>query len=169
MAIGAPAATSTPVATQKNLVQTAVAAGQFKTLVSLVKQAGLASTLSGKGRYTVFAPTDAAFAKVPKATLKALAADKAKLRAVLLYHVVAGRLPAAKVTKLRSATTLNGATVQIRVSGGMVYVNGARVVKPNVSASNGVIHVINRVLIPPRADRCREGPAPCSPGPRRHP
>ena len=86
---------------------------------------------------------------MPKATLKALAADKAKLRAVLLYHVVAGRLTAAKVTKLRSAKTLNGATVRIRVSGGMVYVNGARVVKPNVSASNGVIHVINRVLIPP--------------------
>ena len=139
---GAPAA-------EKNIVETAVAAGQFKTLASLLGQAGLVDTLSGKGRYTVFAPTDAAFAKVPKATLKALAADKAKLRAVLLYHVVAGRLPAAKVTKLRSATTLNGATVRIRVSGGMVYVNGARVVKPNVSASNGVIHVINRVLIPP--------------------
>lgn len=148
VAAGAPAATSTPVAANKNLVQTAVAAGQFKTLVSLVKQAGLAKTLSGNARYTVFAPTDAAFAKVPKATLKALAADKAKLRAVLLYHVVAGRVTAAKVTKLRSAKTLNGATVQIRVRGGMVYVNGARVVKPDVSASNGVIHVINKVLIP---------------------
>ena len=149
VAAGAPAATSTPVAAKKNLVQTAVAAGQFKTLVSLVKQAGLAKTLSGNARYTVFAPTDAAFAKVPKATLKALAADKAKLRAVLLYHVVAGRVTAAKVTKLRSAKTLNGATVQIRVRGGMVYVNGARVVKPDVSASNGVIHVVNTVLIPP--------------------
>ena len=148
VAAGAPAATSTPVAAKKNLVQTAVAAGQFRTLVSLVKQAGLAKTLSGNARYTVFAPTDAAFAKVPKATLKALAADKAKLRAVLLYHVVAGRVTAAKVTKLRSAKTLNGATVQIRVRGGMVYVNGARVVKPDVSASNGVIHVINKVLIP---------------------
>ena len=148
VAAGAPAATSTPVAAKKNLVQTAVAAGQFKTLVSLVKQAGLAKTLSGNARYTVFAPTDAAFAKVPKATLKALAADKAKLRAVLLYHVVAGRVTAAKVTKLRSAKTLNGATVQIRVRGGMVYVNGARVVKPDVSASNGVIHVSNKVLIP---------------------
>jgi uncharacterized surface protein with fasciclin (FAS1) repeats len=149
VAAGAQAATSTPVAAKKNLVQTAVAAGQFKTLVSLVKQAGLAKTLSGNARYTVFAPTDAAFAKVPKATLKALAADKAKLRAVLLYHVVSGRVTAAKVTKLRSAKTLNGATVQIRVRGGMVYVNGARVVKPDVSASNGVIHVINKVLIPP--------------------
>jgi uncharacterized surface protein with fasciclin (FAS1) repeats len=148
VAAGAPAATSTPRAAKQNLVQTAVAAGQFKTLVSLVKQAGLARTLSGKGRFTVFAPTDAAFAKVPKATLKQLAADKAKLRAVLLYHVVGGRLTAANVTKLRSAKTLNGAAVRIRVSGGMVYVNGTRVVKPNVSASNGVIHVINRVLIP---------------------
>lgn len=149
VAAGAPAATSTPRAAKKNLVQTAVAAGQFKTLVSLVKQAGLAKTLSGKGPFTVFAPTDAAFAKVPKATLEQLAADKAKLRAVLLYHVVSGRLTAAKVTKLRSAKTLNGAALRIRISGGMVFVNGARIVKPNVSASNGVIHVINRVLIPP--------------------
>jgi uncharacterized surface protein with fasciclin (FAS1) repeats len=149
VAVGAPAATSKPAAANKNLVQTAVAAGQFKTLVSLVKQAGLAKTLSGNARYTVFAPTDAAFAKVPKATLKALAADKAKLRAVLLYHVVAGRVTAAQVTKLRSAKTLNGATVQIRLRGGMVYVNGARVLKPDVSASNGVIHVVNKVLIPP--------------------
>jgi uncharacterized surface protein with fasciclin (FAS1) repeats len=148
-AAGALAATSSPGQAQPNIVQTAAAAGQFKTLVSLVKQAGLAKTLSGTGRFTVFAPTDAAFAKVPKATLKQLAANKAKLRAVLLYHVVSGRLTAAKVTKLRSAKTLNGAAVRIRVSGGMVYVNGARVVKPNVSASNGVIHVINRVLIPP--------------------
>jgi uncharacterized surface protein with fasciclin (FAS1) repeats len=149
LAAGALAATSAPRGAQLNVVQKAAAAGQFKTLVSLVKQAGLAKTLSGTGRFTVFAPTDAAFAKVPKATLKQLAADKAKLRAVLLYHVVSGRLTAAKVTKLRSARTLNGATVRIRVSGGMVYVNGARIVKPNVSASNGVIHVINRVLIPP--------------------
>ena len=148
-ATGALAASSSPGQAQPNIVQTAAAAGQFKTLVSLVKQAGLAKTLSGTGRFTVFAPTDAAFAKVPKATLKQLAANKAKLRAVLLYHVVSGRLTAAKVTKLRSAKTLNGAAVRIRVSGGMVYVNGARVVKPNVSASNGVIHVINRVLIPP--------------------
>ena len=140
---------SAPHKPAKNIVQTAVAAGSFKTLVSLVKQAGLAKTLSGKARFTVFAPTDAAFAKVPKATLQQLAADKAKLRAVLLYHVVGGRVTAAQVAKLRSAKTLNGAALRIRVSGGMVYVNGARVVKPNVSASNGVIHVINRVLIPP--------------------
>ena len=94
VAAGAFAATSSPRRAQLNVVQTAVAAGQFKTLVSLVKQAGLAKTLSGTGRFTVFAPTDAAFAKVPKATLKQLAANKAKLRAVLLYHVVSGRLTA---------------------------------------------------------------------------
>ena len=134
--------------TNKTIVEVAAGDPQFSTLVSLINSAGLASTLSS-GSYTVFAPTNAAFAKVPKATLKALAADKAKLRAVLLYHVVAGRVTAAKVTKLRSAKTLNGATVQIRVRGGMVYVNGARVVKPNILASNGVVHVVNKVLTPP--------------------
>ena len=91
-----------------NIVQTAVAAGQFKTLVALVKQAGLAGALSGKGPLTVFAPTDAAFAKVPKATLAALGKDKAKLKAVLLYHVVKGKVTAAQVVKLKSATTLEG-------------------------------------------------------------
>ena len=135
-------------AASKNIVQTAVAAGQFKTLVSLVKKAGLAGTLSGSGPYTVFAPTDAAFKKVPKATLDALAKDKAKLKAVLLYHVAAGRLTAAKVVKRSSIKTLNGKSVRVRVTGGKVYVGGARVVTPDVKASNGVIHVINKVLIP---------------------
>ena len=142
------AATTATTAVKPNVVQVATNAGQFKTLLALAKQAGLVGALSTK-TVTVFAPTDAAFAKVPKATIAKLKKNRALLKRVLLYHVVAGRLPAAKVTKLRSATTLNGATVRIRVSGGMVYVNGARVVKPNVSASNGVIHVINRVLIPP--------------------
>jgi uncharacterized surface protein with fasciclin (FAS1) repeats len=135
-------------AKQKNIVQTAVAAGQFKTLASLLTKAGLAKTLAGKGPYTVFAPTDAAFAKVPKATLAALAKDKAKLRAVLLYHVVKGDVTAAKVVKLRSAKTLEGKAVAIRVSGGKVHVGGATVTKADVMASNGVIHVINKVLIP---------------------
>jgi uncharacterized surface protein with fasciclin (FAS1) repeats len=135
-------------AASKNIVQTAVASGKFTTLVSLVKKAGLASTLSGPAPFTVFAPTDAAFAKVPQATLDALAADKAKLKAVLLYHVAKGRLPAAKVVKRSSIKTLNGASVSVRVRGGKVYVGGARVVTPNVKASNGVIHVINKVLIP---------------------
>ena len=133
----------------KNIVQTAVAAGQFKTLVSLVKQAGLAGALSGPGPLTVFAPTDAAFAKVPKATLTALAHDKAKLKAVLLYHVVKGKLTAAKVVKRKSVKTLEAGSLAIRVKGGKVFVGGAQVIKADVTASNGVIHVINKVLIPP--------------------
>jgi uncharacterized surface protein with fasciclin (FAS1) repeats len=132
----------------KTIVQTAVAAGSFKTLASLLKKAGLVGALQGKGPFTVFAPTDAAFAKVPKATLAALAKDKAKLRSVLLYHVVKGKVPAAKVVKLRSAKTLNGKAVSIRVTGKKVSVGGARVTTADVKASNGVIHVVNRVLIP---------------------
>jgi len=132
----------------RNIVQTAVAVGQFKTLTKLVKQAGLAGALEAKGPYTVFAPTDAAFAKVPKATLAALAKDKAKLRAVLLYHVAKGKLTAAKVVKLHSIKTLNGQSLQVRVSHGTVTVGGARVISADVGASNGVIHVINKVLIP---------------------
>jgi uncharacterized surface protein with fasciclin (FAS1) repeats len=135
-------------AAKPNVVQTAVAAGQFKTLVKLVKQAGLAGTLQGKGPFSVFAPTDAAFAKVPKATLKALAKDKAKLRAVLLYHVAKGKLTAAKVVKLRSIKTLNGQSLKVRVNHGTVTIGGARVIKADIGASNGVIHVINKVLIP---------------------
>jgi uncharacterized surface protein with fasciclin (FAS1) repeats len=135
-------------AAKTNIVQTAVAAGQFKTLVALVKQAGLAGALQGKGPFTVFAPTDAAFAKVPKATLQALAKDKAKLRAVLLYHVAKGKLTAAKVVKLHSIKTLNGQSLKVRVNHGTVTIGGARVIKANIGASNGVIHVINKVLIP---------------------
>jgi uncharacterized surface protein with fasciclin (FAS1) repeats len=147
--LGAAGAASAPAAApSKNIVATAKAAGQFHTLTSLLKRAGLAKTLEGKGPYTVFAPTDAAFAKVPKKTLKALAADKAMLRSVLLYHVAKGRLTAAKVVKRTSIKTLNGQRVRVRVHGGKVFVAGARVVTPNVAASNGVIHVINRVLIP---------------------
>ena len=132
----------------KNIVQTAVAAGSFKTLVSLVKQAGLAGALSGKGPLTVFAPTDAAFAKVPKATLAALAKDKSKLKAVLLYHVAKGKLTAAKVVKLHSVKTLNGRSLKVSVSHGTVTVGGARIIKTDIGTSNGVIHVINKVLIP---------------------
>ena len=130
-----------------NIVQTA-AAGQFKTLLKLAKQAGLAGTLKGKGPLTVFAPTDAAFAKVPKATLAALAHDRNKLRAVLLYHVAKSKLTAAKVVKLHSIKTLNGQSLQVRVSHGTVTIGGARVISADVGASNGVIHVINKVLIP---------------------
>jgi uncharacterized surface protein with fasciclin (FAS1) repeats len=133
----------------KNVVETAIAAGSFKTLVSLVKQAGLADTLASGGKFTVFAPTDAAFAKVPKKTLAALGANPAKLRAVLLYHVVRGELPAQRVVKRSSIKTLNGASLKVKARGMTVKINNARVLKANVDASNGVIHVINRVLIPP--------------------
>ena len=151
---GAAAATAEPAAPSQakgNIVQTAAAAGQFKTLASLLKRAGLARTLQGKGPYTVFAPTDAAFAKVPKSTLAALGKDRAALRSVLLYHVAAGRVPAAKVVKLKSVETLNGQSVRIRVAKGSVFVGGAKVTTPDVKATNGVIHVINKVLIPPAA------------------
>jgi len=141
--------TETRAQKQGNIVETAVAAGSFDTLVSLVKQAGLADTLATGGTFTVFAPTDAAFAKVPKKTLSALAADPAKLKAVLLYHVAKGELRAKRVVKRSSIKTLNGASVKVKVRRRSVKVNNARVLKTNVDASNGVIHVINRVLIPP--------------------
>ena len=150
VAIGSSASASTASrsAGDQNIVQTAIAAGQFKTLASLLTKAGLAGTLQGKGSFTVFAPTDAAFAKVPKATLAALAENPAKLRAVLLYHVVKGKVTAVQAMKLRSAKTLNGKPLTVRVSGGKVLVGGATVTKADVIASNGVIHVINKVLIP---------------------
>jgi uncharacterized surface protein with fasciclin (FAS1) repeats len=140
------AAMSTP---SKNIVQTAAAAPQFSTLVKLVKSAGLAGALSGKQKLTVFAPTNAAFKKVPKQTLNKLAHNKKLLKAVLLYHVVKGEVLAKQVVKLHSVKTLNGAKLKIRVRHRHVYINQARVTKANVLASNGVIHVINAVLIPP--------------------
>lgn len=133
----------------KNIVQTAVAAGQFKTLAKLLTRAGLVGALQQPGPYTVFAPTDAAFKKVPKKTLAALLKNKAKLKAVLLYHVVSGKVAAADVVKLSSAKTLNGKSVRIRLSGTNVFVNSSKVTTPDVMATNGVVHVINRVLIPP--------------------
>lgn len=154
-AIVAPATAGSAKKAEKpgNIVQVAVGAGQFKTLTSLVKSAGLAGALSKPGaNLTVFAPTDAAFAKVPKATLAKLGKDKKALQAVLLYHVVKGKVPASKVVTLngKSATTLNGAPVKISVRGGSVYLNGStKVIATDVKASNGIIHVINKVLLPP--------------------
>lgn len=150
---GSAASASSPAsanaAASRTIVGVAASDPQFSTLVRLVKAAGLASTLS-KGSYTVFAPTNAAFAKVPKSTLNALAKDKAKLKAVLLYHVVKGKVPASKVVKLKRARTLNGASVKITVKSGKVYLNGStRVTKTDVMASNGIIHVIDKVLLPP--------------------
>lgn len=147
VAIGSPAAAGTK--TEGDIVATATSAGQFKTLTKLLGRAGLVSALRQPGPYTVFAPTDAAFKKVPKKTLTALLHNKAKLKAVLLYHVVAGKVTASDVTKLTSAKTLNGKSVRIRVAGSNVFVNNAKVTTPDVMASNGVIHVVNRVLIPP--------------------
>jgi uncharacterized surface protein with fasciclin (FAS1) repeats len=134
---------------ETNIVQTAVAAGQFKTLAKLLTRAGLVGALEQPGPYTVFAPTDAAFKKVPKKTLNGLLKNKAKLKAVLLYHVVRGEVTAADVVKLKSAKTLNGSSLRIRVNGSNVFVNAAKVTTPDVMATNGVIHVVNRVLIPP--------------------
>jgi uncharacterized surface protein with fasciclin (FAS1) repeats len=140
---------ATPAAGEQAIAQTVASTEQFSTLAKLLKTAGLASTLAKPGPYTVFAPTNAAFAKVPKSTLDGLLKDRAALRGVLLYHVVSGDVPAAQVVKLRSATTLNGKRVRIRASGGSVFVNSAKVTRPDVASSNGVIHVVNRVLVPP--------------------
>jgi uncharacterized surface protein with fasciclin (FAS1) repeats len=133
----------------KNIVETAAGNPQFSTLVSLVEKAGLAGTLSGSKPYTVFAPTNAAFAKVPKKTLNMLLGDKAMLRKVLLYHVLPGKVPASKVLKTKSATTAEGAKVQFSVRGKSAFVNESKIVKTDIECSNGIIHVINAVLIPP--------------------
>jgi uncharacterized surface protein with fasciclin (FAS1) repeats len=133
---------------KKDIVDTAVAAGDFNTLVTAVKTAGLVETLKGEGPFTVFAPTDAAFEKVPTDILNALLADKAVLANVLTYHVVAGKVMAADVVKLTSAETVQGQAVSIEVIGGKVYVDGAQVVTTDIKASNGVIHVIDAVILP---------------------
>ena len=131
----------------KDIVDTAVAAGSFKMLATALQAAGLVDTLKGAGPFTVFAPTDEAFAKIPKADLDALIADKAKLTAVLTYHVVPGTVMAADVVKLKEAKTVQGQMVKIDASNG-VKINGANVVKADVEASNGVIHVIDSVILP---------------------
>ena len=132
----------------QDIVEAAMAAGQFKTLVAAVQAAGLAETLKGSGPFTVFAPSDAAFAKLPPGTVEALLQDKEKLAAVLTYHVVPGRVTAADVVKLSEAKTVNGKSVKIMTSGGKVMIDGATVVTPDVMASNGVIHVIDTVILP---------------------
>jgi len=137
-------------AQSQDIVDTAVAAGSFKTLATALKAAGLIDTLKGKGPFTVFAPTDEAFAKLPKGTVEDLLKpeNKAKLTAILTYHVVAGKVMAADVLKLKSAKTVNGKSVQIMVEGGTVMVDNAKVVKTDIGTSNGVIHVIDTVLLP---------------------
>ena len=140
------AATAAP----KDIVDTAVAAGDFKTLVAALQAAGLVDTLKGAGPFTVFAPTDAAFAKLPAGTVQELLKpeNKEKLVKILTYHVVAGEVTAKQVVKLTEAKTLEGQDVQISVHDGKVMINNATVVKADIKCSNGVIHVIDSVLLP---------------------
>ena len=138
-------------APDKNIVETAVAARDFTTLVALVEKAGLADALSGDDKLTVFAPTDEAFSKVPETTLRKLGRQPKKLRRVLKYHVVAGNLKAADVVERRSLRTLAGAKIKVRVRDGEVRLNrSAKVVEADIAAADGTIHVIDRVLLPPR-------------------
>ena len=154
LVIAAGALVAAPISAQaaakptKNIVQTAAGAGNFKTLVKLVTAAGLAPTLSGTTNYTVLAPTDAAFKKVPKATLAALGKDPALLKRVLLYHVIPGKVTSGQVVQLKSAKTAAGPSVKISVVGKTVRVNTATVTAVDIMATNGVIHVIDTVLIP---------------------
>jgi uncharacterized surface protein with fasciclin (FAS1) repeats len=138
-------------ASKQDIVDTAVAAGQFKTLAKALDAAGLVATLKGSGPFTVFAPTDAAFAKLPAGTLQNLLKpeNKAKLTAILTYHVVPGAVTAEQVTKLSEAKTVNGAVLKVSLRDGKVMINDADVVKPDIETSNGVIHVIDAVLLPP--------------------
>jgi len=131
----------------RDIVDTAVAAGNFKTLAKALEAAGLIETLKGAGPFTVFAPTDEAFAKLPAGTLDALLKDKAKLTAILTYHVVAGKVMAADVVKLKEAKTVQGQSIKIDTTSG-VKVDGANVVKTDIACSNGVIHVIDSVILP---------------------
>ena len=132
----------------QDIVDTAIAAGQFKTLAAALQATGLVDTLKGAGPFTVFAPTDEAFAKLPAGTVDALLKDIPKLKGILTYHVVAGKVMAADVVKLKSAKTVNGQTAKISAEGGKVMVDNANVVKTDIICSNGVIHVIDSVILP---------------------
>ena len=137
-------------AQEQDIVDTAVAAGSFNTLAAALKAAGLVDTLKGPGPFTVFAPTDAAFAKLPAGTVDNLLKpeNREKLKAILTYHVVAGKVTASQVSGLKSAKTVQGSEAKISVAGGKVKVDNATVVKTDVMASNGVIHVIDTVIMP---------------------
>jgi uncharacterized surface protein with fasciclin (FAS1) repeats len=137
-------------AQEKDIVETAVAAGSFKTLAAALQAAGLVETLKGNGPFTVFAPTDEAFAKLPAGTVENLLKpeNKEKLKAVLTYHVVPGKVTAAQVTKLKSAKTVQGSEAKVAVNGGKVMIDNANVVKTDIMAKNGVIHVIDTVIMP---------------------
>jgi uncharacterized surface protein with fasciclin (FAS1) repeats len=141
-------AQATGIAPSKDIVDTAVEAGSFKTLTAALQAADLISTLKSEGPFTVFAPTDAAFAKIPKADLDALLSDKRALTEVLTYHVVSGKVMAADVVKLTQAKTVEGSPVKIKVVDGKVMINNANVSATDIAASNGVIHVIDTVIMP---------------------
>jgi transforming growth factor-beta-induced protein len=132
----------------KSIVETAVAAGQFNTLVTAVKSADLVETLSSPGPFTVFAPTDDAFAKLPEGTVESLLQNKDKLKSILTYHVVSGKVMASDVVNLESAATVNGKQVTIKAEGDTVMVDNAKVVKTDIDCTNGVIHVIDTVILP---------------------
>ena len=151
LAVGIAASSTMARAAEKDIVDTAVSAGEFKTLAAALGTAGLVDTLKGAGPFTVFAPTDAAFAKLPAGTVENLLKpeNKDQLPAILTYHVVAGKVMAADVVKLSEAKTVNGAPVKIAVNGDKVMVNDATVSAADVAASNGVIHVVDTVLLPP--------------------
>ena len=134
----------------KDIVETAVAAGSFKTLATALDKAGLVATLKGKGPFTVFAPTDEAFAKLPAGTLDKLLANPEQLKAILLYHVVAGDVPSSAAAKLTSAKTVNGASIKIMPMGNALMINDANVIKADIKASNGVIHVLDAVILSPK-------------------
>jgi len=136
-------------AVKNDLVQTAISAGNFTTLVTALTEAGLVDALEGKGPFTVFAPTDEAFKKLPEGALDNLLKDKDALKNVLLYHVVSGDITSKQITKLSDAKTLNGSDINIKIDDGKVMVNNSQVVGADVMASNGIIHVIDAVLLPP--------------------
>jgi uncharacterized surface protein with fasciclin (FAS1) repeats len=140
-------------AAEKDIVDTAVAAGQFKTLASAIQAAGLVDTLKGDGPFTVFAPTDEAFAKLPAGTVENLLKpeNKDQLVAILTYHVVPGKVEASEVVTMDEAKTVNGKMVDIKVKGDTAMVNDAKVTKTDIAASNGVIHVIDTVIMPPKS------------------
>ena len=150
-AIGLAIGSTSVRAADKDIVDTAVEAGQFKTLAAALTAAGLVDTLKGPGPFTVFAPTDAAFAKLPEGTVEMLLKpeNKDKLTAILTYHVVPGKVMAADVVKLDEAKTVNGAMVDVKVDGDTVMINDAKVAAADIAASNGVIHVIDTVILPP--------------------
>ena len=145
--LASPALVAAAPAAKADIVDTAISAGSFKTLTAALNAAGLVDTLKGKGPFTVFAPTDEAFAKLPAGTVEALLKDIPKLTAILTYHVVPGQVTAKDVVKLTSAKTVQGQSLTINASSG-VKVDGANVVTADVMASNGVIHVIDAVVLP---------------------